>query len=211
MIVPDKIDVAYLKRFRKIILGFVKNDKVIIVCGGGKTCRDYNKVAKRLAKPSQTELDYIGIRATQINAELVKVIFGNCANDTVALDPNKRINFRKVLVVAGYKPGWTSDYDAVLFAKKYNVKDIINLTNVDYVYSKDPKLKGAKPLKDVSWDDFMKIVGTRRVSGGNYPFDPVALRMAKKLRMRLYVLNGKNLSSVNNCLHGKKFTGTVVH
>jgi uridylate kinase len=51
LIVPDKIDYPFLKKFRELILSFVKRgNKVIIVCGGGKTCRKYNSAAEKIVK-----------------------------------------------------------------------------------------------------------------------------------------------------------------
>ena len=69
----------------------------------------------------------------------------------IITDPNKKVKTNKDIIVgAGWKPGWSTDYDAVLIAKNHNVKTIINLTNIDYVYDKNPsEFPDAKPLKEL--------------------------------------------------------------
>ena len=87
------------------------------------------------------ELDWLGISATRFNAYLVKTIFKNLTYREIIADPTKKIRMKneKVIVAAGWKPGCSTDYDAVLLAKNLGVKTLINLTNIDYVYDKDPK------------------------------------------------------------------------
>ena len=73
LIVPDKVDVLFLKKLRKIILDFVKKkNRVIIVCGGGKVCRDYNSSAEKIVKVSNVDLDRMGIKATELNVQNIK-------------------------------------------------------------------------------------------------------------------------------------------
>ena len=80
---------------------------------------------------------------------MVKV-FGNIADNCFIIDPTKKIKSKKkVLIAGGWKPGWSTDFDAVLLAKNLKAELVINMTNVDYVYNKDPKKsKGAKPIKE---------------------------------------------------------------
>ena len=88
---------------------------------------------------------------------------------------------------------------------------MINLSNIDYVYDKNPKkFKGAKPLKNISWKDFRKIVGNKWDPGLNLPFDPVASKLAEKLKLKVVVMNGKPLSNLKNLLSGRSFKGTVI-
>ena len=41
LIVPEKVDVKFLKEFKKIILKNTKKHKFVIVCGGGSIARKY--------------------------------------------------------------------------------------------------------------------------------------------------------------------------
>lgn len=59
------------------------------------------------------------------------------------------MNFKeKILIAGGWKPGFSTDYDAVLLTKTYGFDMIINLTTIDMFMKKDPnKFKYAKSLK----------------------------------------------------------------
>lgn len=209
VLVPDKIDFRFLESFVKSVKKYSRKYRLIIVIGGGKTARRYQE-AGRLVGLSREDLDWIGIHATWINAELVRFALKDSAYKEVIKDPTKKIRFDRVLIAGGWKPGWSTDYDAVLLARLYNAKTVINMTNVDYLYDKDPnKYKTARKIERTDWKGFRKIVGDKWVPGLNAPFDPIATKKAAGLKLRL-VLLGKNLDNLKKFLVGKKFKGSVV-
>ncbi|MBW2981493.1 UMP kinase [Candidatus Woesearchaeota archaeon] len=211
VVVPDNIDIKFLKNFKILIQRYSNKYKFILVIGGGKTARRYIDAVKSiLKKANNKKLDWIGIRATWLNAEFVKIIFENQSYDIVVDNPNKKVKFDKILVAGGWKPGWSTDYDAVLLAKNYNAKTIINMTNIEYLYNKDPrKNKDAKKIKKIDWTGFRKIVGNKWIPGMNVLFDPIAAKEAQKLKLKL-ILIGNNLNNFKEFLDGKKFKGSVV-
>ena len=214
IIMPGKVDVDFLSRFRRLILDRVRKHKerFIIVCGGGKVCREYIKAAKKLGCKSYYELDRLGIKVTNVNSELLRAIFGKYAYKDVVLDYNRKVKFSHILIGSGYLPGTSTDYDAVMLAITNNSKAVINLSNIKYVYTKDPrKYKSARRIKDISWDDFEKIVGGKFKSGMNLPFDPIASRKAQKKGINVAVLKGTDIKNLKNFLDGKKFSGTLIH
>ncbi len=211
VIVPDKIDIKFLKSFKKIVEKFVKKGyKFVIYCGGGKIARDYQKAASKF-KVSNRDLDWIGIHATVLNANFVRILFGNIAEDFIVTNPTSKIKFnKKILIAAGWKPGWSTDYDAVLLAKNLKINTMINMSNIDYVYDKDPKKnRNAKKIKNINWKGFRKITGNKWKAGLNMPFGPVAAKKAEKLRLKVIVI-GKNLRNFESLLNDKKFDGTVI-
>ena len=213
IIVPDKIDVEFLKDFKKVITDFVKKgNKAIIVCGGGKTARLYQNAASKISSLRIDDVDWMGIHATRLNAQLVKTLFLGIVNEKIIHNPNDKVDFKeKVLIAAGWKPGWSTDYDAVLLAKNFNVETVINMSNVTYVYDKDPNgSDDARPIKDISWKNFRKIVGDKWDPGLNTPFDPVAAREAEKLGLKVIILKGTDLNNFKNFLDKKEFKGTVI-
>ncbi len=212
LIVPEKINVNFLKRFRGLILNYTKKDKVAIMCGGGRTARYYIKEANKVKRLSNHNNDLIGLMATRLNGELVKAIFSDYAYEKVVYDSTKKFKTnKKIIVGAGYIPGCSTDKDAVLMAKTLRAKTVINLTNVDYVYDKNPKkYKNAKPIKEISWKIFLKIIGTKWKAGRNVPFDPLAAIEAKKNKIKVIIINGHNLKNFKNLLDGKRFKGTVI-
>ena len=214
LISPNAIDVNFLIGFRKVILNFIKKgNRVIIITGGGDTARSYQKAARQVnRKVSLADLDWIGIAATKVNAELVRAIFGSDAHQRIIINPGQAIRTnKKVLTGGGYEPGMSSDADAVIIAKTHGAKTIINLSNITYVYDKDPKkYKNAKPQKEMTWKEFRKLVGNVWVPGAHLPFDPVASRMAAQAKMRLVIMKGNDLKNVENFLQNKPFIGTVI-
>ena len=212
LIVPDKIDADFLKNFKKTIGNYIRKDnKFVIYCGGGSVARKYQEAASRIAKMNTEDLDWLGIHATRLNAHLLKTLFKNDAEEIIVKDPTKNIKLsKKILIAAGWKPGWSTDYDAVLLAKNLGVNTIINMSNINYVYDKDPKrFKDAKKIEKISWNDYRKISGSKWKAGLNLPFDPVAAKEAHKCKIKAIVI-GKNLKNFENLLNNKKFNGTII-
>jgi len=96
-------------------------------------------------------------------------------------------------------------------AKRFKAKVVVNLSNVDYVYDKDPnKHSDAKAICEMSWKDFRKIVGNKWDPGMNVPFDPIASRLAHQSGISVALLNGKNIKNLNDFLSGREFVGSVI-
>ncbi len=212
LICPNDYDFDFLKKFKKLVENYIKkNYKFIIICGGGKLARNFQEIASKSSKLNNEELDWLGIYATKINAHIVKSIFDKCAEEFVVSNPTKKLNFKKnVLIASGWKPGWSTDYDAVLIAKNFGVKEVINVSNVDFVYDKDPrKHKDAKKIEKMNWDNFRKLIGSKWTAGLNMPFDPIAAKEAQKSKIKVSII-GKELNNLKNLLGGKKFKGTVI-
>jgi len=210
---PEGIDWKLLKGFRSLILREIrKGKKFFIIVGGGATCRKYNEAARQAAKVRQADLDWLGIYAGRLNARLLKTIFGPRAYPEIITNPTAPLSTKsKIIVGSGWKPGWSTDYVAIVMAREHKVKTVINLSNIDYVYTCDPKkYKNAKPIKEISWQDFRKIVGKKWNPGLHAPFDPVASRLAEKLDLKVIIMNGKKLDNLGHYLSGKQFTGTVI-
>src|SRR3989344_8222709 len=149
LIVPEEIDVNFLKNFRKLIFGQIrKGHRFIISTGGGKPCRKYQKALETTSKASNKDLDWMGIYTTWTNAQLIRLAFGSLAHSKIITDPNKKTAFKeKILLAGGWMPGRSTDDDAVRLAKIYGANTIINLSNIDFVYTKDPKkFKTAKKI-----------------------------------------------------------------
>ncbi len=212
LIVPEEIDVSFLKSFHSLILDFIKKgNKVAIIAGGGKTCRKYQAAAGAIVNVSPEDLDWLGIHATRLNAQLLRTIFRAYSKPQVIKNPAKAIDFKEsILIGSGWKPGCSTDKDAVLLAENLGIKTLINLTNVTQVYNKDPKKHNdAKPLDKISWKQMQSIVGTKWSPGLNMPFDPVATKLASKLGLKVVIL-GPCLNNLKSFLENKQFKGTVI-
>lgn len=211
LVAPGNIDVDFLKKFRNSLQKYLNKNKFFILVGGGKIARNYQKALAEFGA-SDFDRDLIGINITRLNAEVVKQLFGKDSYKEIITDPNKKIKTNKPVVIgAGWKPGGSTDYDAVLLAKNHNIKTVINLTNIDYVYDKDPnKFPGAKKIKELDWKTLKNIVGGEWKPGLSMPFDPRASKLAAKIRLKVVIINGKNLERLEDFLNNKPFIGTTI-
>jgi len=214
LIVPnDVISVNFLRKFRELILKLLrKGQRIVLIIGGGGTNRKYNASAQKISKIKNLDLDWLGIATTKLNAEFIRCIFGDYAYPQVVDDPHTKMSSKyKLIVASGWKPGCSSDKDAVLWAQNLKAEAVFNLSDIDFVYDKDPdKYPNAKPLKKVSWTDFIKIVGRKWSPRKSAPFGPPASLLAQKLGLKVVILNGKNIKNLENCLNNKKFKGTII-
>ena len=211
LVAPGDIDLGFLKNFKHSLLKYLGAKRFFILVGGGKICRVYQKALLEFGA-KETDRDWMGINISRLNAEVVKQMFNGNVYPKIVTDPNIKVKTNKDVVVgAGWKPGWSTDYDAVLIAKNHNVKTIINLTNVDYVYDKNPnEFPDAKPLKEVDWKSFERIVGDKWSPGLSMPFDPRASKLAARLGLKIIMINGKNLERLEDFLNDKPFIGTTI-
>nr|QQP23086.1 uridylate kinase [uncultured Treponema sp.]QQP23088.1 uridylate kinase [uncultured Treponema sp.]QQP23096.1 uridylate kinase [uncultured Treponema sp.]QQP23103.1 uridylate kinase [uncultured Treponema sp.]QQP23124.1 uridylate kinase [uncultured Treponema sp.] len=220
IVAPDKPDFDFLDKFSKTIRQWLAEDlsrKLIMVIGGGAPARDYQNAYRNVfglrKKPiNNDEADWIGIMATRLNAQLVKAIFADLCPNPVVYDPTSMDMFGgQILVAAGWKPGFSTDNDAVLLAERFSGQLVVNLSNIAKVYTDDPKKNPeAKPIDSISWEDFIKIVGTEWVPGKNTPFDPIASQRAQKAGIRVICAAGKDIENLENILNNKEFKGTVI-
>lgn len=213
VIAPDKVDVEFLIKFRQIVLDYVaKGNRMIMVTGAGAIGRKYIGYTQEVnADVLEEDLDWVGIAATKLNAEMVRVMFGDNAYKDVVTNPTAPIKTdRKIIVGSGWIPGCSTDKDAVLLAENFKAKTVVNMTNVDYVYDKNPaKFKDAKAIPKMSWEDMTYLVGDKWTPGANLPFDPIASKKAEELGLKVVIL-GQDLDNFKKFLEGKKFKGTVI-
>jgi uridylate kinase len=219
LIVPRHIDWKFLRKFKDLIIDKIKKgDRFVIVTGGGYAAREYIKAAGKVTKITKDDQDWLGIHATRLNAHLVKTIFRAYAHPRINKNPKTKEDIKKhfskkesIMVAAGWRPGWSTDYVSAILAQRLGASTIINLSNIKYVCDKDPRIfKNARPIRKISWKDFRRIVGNKWDPGLNAPFDPVASRLAQKLKLKVIIVNGKNLNNLKSCLDGKKFQGTII-
>lgn len=212
LIVPDQINVPFLREFKSVIEDFIHSHRFIIIAGGGKTARNYIQAAAQVSELTKDDLDWIGIHTTRLNAQLLRDIFRRHANRFVVKHPDRARPFAEdMLVAAGWKPGHSTDLVAVKLAEKFGVGTVVNLSNIDYVYTADPKKdSSARPLSQMSWTDFRKMVGNQWDPGLNAPFDPVASRLAQKLGLQVVIMNGNPVANLRHFLAHQAFVGTVI-
>jgi uridylate kinase len=229
IVAPDGVDVRFLTDFVGLIRSFIEADsnrRFIFVVGGGGPARHWQNAYREICGSlngintsgintrgiKDEEADWIGIMATRLNAQLVKALMGEWCNQEVITNPGHVDPLTsRVLVAAGWKPGFSTDYDAVLLAERFRADVVINLSNIEKVYTADPKIDpNAKAIDKISWADFRSIVGDEWVPGKNVPFDPVASSHAEKIALKVICASGRNLENLKKILSGEDYIGTTI-
>ncbi len=213
LIVPDAIDTDFLTHFKMLILEKVQRGFTFsIIAGGGKTARRYQEAANAVSPLSPTDTDWIGIHATRLNGQLLRNVFAGYAHPTVVHNPTIDVETDEpIIIAAGWKPGCSTDYDAVLMAKNLGATKLVNLSNIDYVYTADPrKNPSAKKVERTSWAEFRKLIPEEWDPGLSSPFDPVAAKEAEAIGLEVAIINGTKLEEFSHYLDDKPFVGTII-
>ncbi len=216
IIAPEKVNTDFLKEFKEAIVNYLEEDKerkLIFVCGGGAPARVYQSAYREITGGSSKDSeDWIGIKATYLNAELMRAVFSDYATSPVVTNPTGEIeNPGRILVASGWKPGFSTDTDAVYLARRFGGKKIINLSNIKKVYTDDPrKNPNAQPIDTISWKHFRQMVGSEWKPGLNAPFDPIASKLAEESGLTVICADGRDIKNTIAILEEKDFVGTTI-
>lgn len=215
LIVPDQVNVEYLSQFVEFIHEQVATGwRFFIITGGGAPARRYIEAASTVLKEKITkdDQDWLGIHATRFNAHLVRTLFRDIAQPAIITDPETdEIHDHQIVVVSGWKPGWSTDFVATKIAQRINAPYLFNLSNITQVYSDDPrKNPDAVPIENMNWKDFRHMVGDEWTPGLSSPFDPIAAKLADEENRTVLVMDGTNLENLRSALTTGEFTGTVI-
>ncbi len=215
LIVPATgIAIDFLRRFKRALEELVEHGYAfVIVTGGGATARGYQHAAASLTHVPAEDLDWLGIHATRLNAHLLRTIFREDASLRIITNPeaDPLPDDARVIIGAGWRPGRSTDYDAVVLAQRLGAKTIVNLSDVPYVYDANPREHpDAKPIERMTWLELEEVVGDSWSPGLNAPFDPVAAKECRKSGISVSILSGSDIANVKKALLGEQFTGTLV-
>lgn len=220
IVAPEGPDPAFLAQFMALVrehLAVSEERRLILVVGGGGPARSWQRAYRDVVDAGggaggSDAQDWIGIMATRLNAQLVKALLGELCPQDVVTDPTSLSLFMgRVLVAAGWKPGFSTDFDAVMLAERFGAKRVLNLSNIAKVYTDDPRVNpAATPIDSISWADFRAIVGEEWSPGKNTPFDPVASRKASELGLEVICAAGRDLGNLRKILEGESFVGTTI-
>lgn len=184
-----------------------------LVVGGGFPARRYIEAARRL-QLDEAGLDHLGIAVTRANAWLLVAALGAEAYPRPAHDfEEAALALRSYprVVMGGTHPGHTTDAVAAMLAERVRAERLVIVTNVDGVYTADPKVDPkAQLLVTVSARQLVELAGTNRSAGSTGVMDPLAAQIVQRARIETRVVNGSDPGNVAKAIAGKAFKGTTV-
>ena len=215
-------DIEFLKKFRGFILAQAKKGKrFVIVVGGGRPCRMYQKAAREVLgdRKKDIDLDWIGIQSTKTNALFMAKILKEVSFPQILdHEPGKKeINAflgsgKKVLMVSGWEPGWSTDHVAFQCARIFGAKVVISASDEQFVCDKDPrKFPDAKAIPDITWAEYQKLIPSKWTPGLSTPVDPKAARLAKKIGLTVKKIKGTDIESFRKAVEDEPIEGTTLH
>ncbi len=187
--------------------------KLAIVVGGGKLARVIIQASDVLGHAA-TFKDILAVESTRIHALLVIASLKNKAYLLVPRsfeDIGKALSTGKIVVTGGLQPGQSTSAVAALVAEYWGADLLLNLTNVDKVFDKDPKkFPDAKELDRISAEELLDIISKQEEEPGKYAlFDKVGCEIIKRSRLKVVFANGQDPSNIFKAVKGES-VGTLV-
>ncbi len=209
---PDTICIQdIVKTVRKLR---AQKHNILIVVGGGELARAYIQAAIDLGI-SRVHQDHIGIASTRLNAQLLIFALGDLAEPSPVADFWKAVRLSlkdKVPVMGGTTPGQTTDAVAASLAQESKSEILVFFTNVDGVYTADPKLDSkAKKIDRMTAAELAKLLATEEISPGMKSImDPVAVKLLQRSNIETLILGKHEIKRLPEILNGAKHTGTTI-
>jgi len=215
ILVPGKPDIDFVKKLAALLLKKAETHKLVLVVGGGTLARDYIAPCRKHLGANESFLDEMGIRATRLNACVLLSALGTKAYHKVAETLDEGVNaltHHNIVVMGGTHPGHTTDAVTVFMAEKAHADRILITTNVDGVYTTDPKKDPkARLLERLTPAELIKIAGEMpHEAGSKGVIDPIGAKLIARSKILTYVLDGRDLKNLDNAIEGRPFRGSIV-
>ena len=137
LIIPNKINYEFLEKFKKAVYKNKNKYKFVVVCGGGKTARNYiNGLENEKTKNKQKIYfqSLLGISSTRLNARFMTYFFGKDTNKGIPHNMKEVQNLlrKNYFVFCGalkYAKNTTSDGTAAKLAHFFHII-LVHLLNL---------------------------------------------------------------------------------
>lgn len=213
VLVPGDDDAAYIRRLADMLREVASEAQVAVVVGGGREARRYVDMGRALGG-SVRELDELGIGITRVNARLLTVALGDMANTEIPVkadDCARMSEPGRIAVMGGTEPGHTTDAVSAMIAERMRADRIVNASNVDAVYSADPRGDpDAVRYERMTIAQLKEVVYQDHDAGKSSVFDPLGVSIAMRERIDILMVNGRDLEELRNAILGKPIKGTFV-
>jgi uridylate kinase len=215
VLLTGKEDRSYLEGLAALLRRLGAALPLLVTAGGGRTAREYIRLGRELGL-TEVELDEIGIEVTRLHARLLAGRVGPpCPSrpPTTVAEAVHELRHASPVVLGGTEPGHTTDGVAALLAVRVRASRLVNATDVDGIYERDPrKDPSARRVERMRWPEFRALVhaGTSTEAGQNFLFDRLGVDLLARSEIPLYVVDGRDLANLEVALKGGRFTGSRV-
>ncbi|HYB78488.1 MAG TPA: UMP kinase [Thermoplasmata archaeon] len=208
-------DVEYLGNLASLLRRLGRERPLVVTVGGGRTARDYIQVGRALGL-TEVELDEVGIEVTRLHARLLAARLGP---PTPAQPPTtvaavvEQLRHGSPIILGGTEPGHTTDGVAALLAVRLRAARVVNATNVDGIYDRDPRADpNARRIEHLTWPEFRAMVhaGASGEAGQNFLFDRLGVDALARAKIPLWVVPGRDLSNLEAAIVGRPCRGSRV-
>ncbi len=190
-----------------------KKHEIAVVVGGGALAREFIRIAKDL-ELNEGAQDELAISVSRLYAQLFSRMLGKMGCETIPVTIEAAadcVRNGRIAIMGGLKPGMTTDTVAALLANAIKAKLYVKATDQEGVYDKDPrKYSNAVKLDHLSFKDLEEIlVEDKHKAGLHQIFDPESVKLLKKGKIRVVVVNGSKPENVFFVVEGKN-VGTLI-
>jgi len=213
-VVASPFNPALMNEYVKLLERLKAEGHVVAaVVGGGSLSRDLIAVARAMGL-SEAAQDEVAISVSRLTAQLLALRLGRLGLPTVPTTVEAAAELLKkgrVVVMGGLKPGMTTDAVAALLAERVKADLLVKATNVDGIFTKDPKkYSDAEKIDCLSFDDLFGFFEREKHEVGIHQvLDPEAVRLLQRRRIRTVVVNGFKPRNVLSAVEGKR-VGTLI-
>lgn len=207
-------NVPALKEMGKSLGDFVeKGNQLVLVAGGGENARTYISAARKLGAEEST-CDLLGIQITRANAELLRLALGTSASTKIPVtlgDLPHLAGPGKSVVMGGLQPGQSTNAVAALAAEITRAEVLVNGTDVEGVYTEDPKKNPkAKLIRSIDAGKLLEWAMSGEVFAGRYELlDPLAIKIMQRSKVPTRFVSLEKPDNILGAMHGKDI-GTKV-
>ncbi|MCS7132827.1 MAG: UMP kinase [Aigarchaeota archaeon] len=210
----EGIQLNLLENYAKLFSRLFDGGKWCIVVGGGEEARRYIAAARELGI-DEASCDLIAVEITRIHARLLSTILGDKAYQSIPKTLEEIVEFSshgKIVVSGGLQPAQSTTAVAALAAEALAAKKLIIATDVDGVYTRDPKTNpDAEFLEEVALSRLREILAQSTHHAGEYKLiDSLAMRILERSRIQAIVVNGKRPENVEKAILGERIGTRII-